>query len=77
MIIVIETQGDVETKISINGTPLEHKIQEFNFTVRAGRKPKLVMIQELEGKRHLTSLFAEDFKKYDVIDAEQKSKNSK
>lgn len=67
MRIVIETKGDLESKISINGEQLENCLEEFNLTIRANRKPKLQMVAEFSGKRIFQTLYGGDFEKYDEV----------
>lgn len=67
MRIVIETKGDLESKIAINGEKLEDSLKEFNLTIKAGRKPKLQMIREFAGENVFQTLYGGDFEKYDEV----------
>jgi hypothetical protein len=68
MRIVIDTDGGFESKISINGKAIEDVTQEFNLSIRAGRKPKIQMVKEIAGKPEFISYYGDDIKKYDETD---------
>ena len=67
MRIVIETDGGVESKISINGKEQQDVLQEFGISIRAGRRPKIQMIKEIAGKAEFLSYYGDDIKKYDEV----------
>lgn len=65
MRIVIETDGNSDnTSVSINGKELKNLI-EFHVTAGACRRPKLVMVREIDKEKEVMSYFAGDFQKYD------------
>ena len=67
MKIVIDTNGLADnTTISFNGEE-QKKVGEFHLSIIGGRKLKLQMKKDIEGKEQFLSYFGEDFKKFDEL----------
>ena len=67
MIIIIDTNGNgCDTDIHFNGEE-QKKVKEFHISIMAGRKVKMQLVKEIEGKNQLLSYYADDFKKFDEV----------
>ena len=70
MRIVIETQGDSnDTKVSINDR--QQKLTEFQLSVRSGKKIKIQLCRDNNGKPEFVSYYGDDVKKYDEYQPER------